>query len=136
MTGDIFAYLLQKRYATENQIAGAQASHLPLREALQANGVLVEHLYEAWARELQMPFVDLHKFEPERSAVALLPAHIAKKHNAIPLRQDKQTIYVAFSDPNDIAAQDAVRLATRYQFRVVLATPDAIRQTIHAYYEA
>lgn len=134
MTGDIIPYLLQKRYATETQIADALAKPLPMRDALIATGVHPVHIAEAWAVETGHPLVDLSKFQPEQAAVRSIPDYVARRHNVIPIKKDGNVLYVAMPDPNNLQAADDLRLMSRSQIKGIVADPEQIRAAIETYY--
>jgi type IV pilus assembly protein PilB len=78
-----------------------------------------------------IPFVDLTKFPSESSAVNVVPEHIAKRHNVIPVKKDASNVlYVAMADVNNIYALDDLRMVSRCTIKSVLAAPSAIEEAI------
>jgi len=61
----------------------------------------------------------------------VVPEHIAKKNNVIPVRKDNNVLFVAMADTNNLQAQDSLRLVSRCQIRPVLAVPDHIEEAVN-----
>src|SRR5262249_2964142 len=97
-------------------------------------GLNPRDVYEAKAAELQQPFVDLSVYKPDPSAINVVPEHVAKRHNVLPIKKDGNTLYVAMADTNNIQAGDDIRLVSRCQVRGVLAVPEHIEDAISRLY--
>jgi len=75
------------------------------------------------AQELDLMFVDLDSIDMDYNLTANVPFAQFQKHNAIPISQDEMSITVAFHDPLDIDAQEAIqRLFPRKILKIALAT--------------
>jgi CheY-like chemotaxis protein len=59
---------------------------------------------------------------------------MARKHFVFPLRDDYRTLYLATIDPNDLAAQQEVALASGRTIVLLVSTPTAVRSAIDAGY--
>lgn len=70
-------------------------------------------VYKAKAVVDGLPFIDLNKHKPEPSAINVVPAQVANKYKALPVRKDGQTLYVAMVNPRNIVAVDDIRSASR-----------------------
>ncbi len=90
----------------------------------------------ARAQEQGLGFVDLSRHAPEPTAVNIVPEHIAKRHNVIPVKKDTatNTLYVAMADTNNLVASDDLRLVSRCNIRAVLAAPGDIEDAISRVY--
>jgi type IV pilus assembly protein PilB len=108
-----------------------------LIEALDALGVSIEiDSVEQTAAELGVPYVNLEKSPPDPAAIALVPAHICRRHNVIPLRRDAKSnvLWVAMADVNSPYAADDIRMASRHTIRALLADKLSIRTAINTCY--
>lgn len=127
-------YMVEKGYIAPAQLEEARKSQQSTKgdiaKILIDMGVNARDVYESKAQELGVPFVDLTKYKPEASAVNIVPEHVAKRHNVMPVKKDGNTLFVAMADTNNLAASDALRLVSRCQVRGVLAVPDEIEQAI------
>ncbi len=77
-----------------------------------------------------IPYVTMQEVTLDPGAVASLPAHIAAKYAALPLRTDNGRLLVAMADPFQIEAVTAVERAARRPIRVVAASRDSITAMI------
>jgi type IV pilus assembly protein PilB len=76
-------------------------------------------------------FVDLDTQKPDPSAVALVPAHVAQRHNLIPIQRKGNDLLVAIGDTAaDPSAMDDVRLASNCRPIFGIAAPSAIEASI------
>jgi len=127
-------YMLEKKYITETQLIEAkkaqQSTRGDLAKILVDMGIEARKVYEAKAQELGVPFADLNKYKPEPSALNVVPEHVAKRHNVIPLKKDGTNLWVAMTDPNNLQASDDLRLVSRCTIKPVLAPPTEIEEAI------
>ena len=84
------------------------------------------------AQELDLMFVDLDSIDMDYNLTANVPFAQFQKHNAIPISQDDMSITVAFNDPLDIDAQEAIqRLYPRKILKIALATKKQIESYLY-----
>lgn len=131
-------YMLEKGYASQAQIEEArkiqQTTRSDLARILVDMGLNPVHVYEAKAQEMGVAFVNLSTFKPDPSAINVVPDHVAKAHNVLPVKKEGQVLYVAMGDVNNLEVQDTLRMVSRCQIRPVLAVPDQIEQALTTYY--
>src|SRR5687768_16066074 len=77
-----------------------------------------------------IPYVTMQDVTLDPAAVASLPANIAAKYAALPLRNEIGRLLVAMADPFQIEAVTAVERAARRPTRVVAASRDSITAMI------
>ena len=73
-----------------------------------------------------MPLVDLPLTGIEKSAGDLVPLHVLERLVAIPYALDGETLRVAIADPSDLHAIDELRLASRHQLELAVASREDI----------
>src|SRR5215475_1129054 len=73
-----------------------------------------------------MPLVDLPLTGVEKAAGELVPLHVLERLVAIPYALDGDTLRVAIADPSDLHAIDELRLASRHQLELAVASRDDI----------
>ncbi len=78
----------------------------------------------ALAEQLGMEVYDLGNVEMDESVLKLLPREMIKKYEAIPIRVDASTLYVAMKDPYNFTVVDDIRFVTGLKV-VVLACTEA-----------
>ncbi len=87
------------------------------------------------AEELNVPFVDLDSMDMDYTLISKAPLVQLQKHNAIPIYQDDMSVTVAFNDPFDIDAQEAIqRLFPRKILKIALATKKQISSYLYKIY--
>ena len=113
-----------------------KVSQMRLGEVLIKNGYLTElHLAEALCEQLELPFVSLIKTRPQQEALALIPENVAVRLNVIPIDiPDNQHIDLAMSDPMDALAIDEIRMLTRRDVDIKVATASDISKALSNYY--
>lgn len=134
-------YLVEQGLITPEQLRQAQeaqrASRGDLGKILVELGMASERdVVKAKAQELGIGFVDLTRYSPDPSAVNIVPEHIAKRHNVIPIKKDSatNTLHVAMADINNPYAADDLRLVSRCTIRAVLAPAGDIEDAIARVY--
>ena len=78
------------------------------------------------AAQTLLPVIDLPVEGVAADASALVPLHVLKRVEAVPYRLQSERLYVAVADPLNIHAIDELRLATRYQLELGVASRDDI----------
>ncbi len=112
-------YMIEKGYATATEIDEAKKAQSTTKgdfaKILVDLGLNSKHVYESRAQEMGVPFVDLAVFKPDPGAINLVPAHVAKRHNVLPVKKDGNILYVAMADPNNITASVDLRAVSAAQ---------------------
>lgn len=78
-------------------------------------------LYRALAKQLGMKLVSIPDLDIDAEVIRTLPASLAMKHDVFPVHLKGRELYIATSDPNDIAAVDDVQSRIGKRVKTVLA---------------
>jgi len=106
-----------------------------LGEALIDEGFITEtQLIEALEMQLGIEFVDLGNFMIDSSMSHTVPKSIAKKYGVVPVRKDRDNLYLAMSDPLNFKAIEEARAATRQRIVPMIATVEGIDRAIQTLY--
>ena len=89
-----------------------------------------EGLAKLIAATNQIEFVNLSPDMADPIAVQLLSYDIAHQHNLVPVRIEKDCLYVAMSSPLNLSVRDMIATKTGYRVVPMAATPEAITQVI------
>ncbi len=132
-------YLMQKGYLKQEQLEEASKVQAQTGKdisiILRDLGMVGEReIIEARAQELGHPFVDLDRFSVESSAINIVPERLVKLHNAIPVKKDGMTLWVAMENPNNLEAVDQIQLASGCRVKPAMAVPAAIEEAIRKNY--
>src|ERR671918_2327270 len=100
----------------------------PLGQALIDAGVVDSiQLAHALAERNGLDFVDLNRFEVDHGATNLIDARKARRYQTIPIAfLGEGTLLVATADPANVLALDDITMATGYEVRRAVASPEDI----------
>lgn len=106
-----------------------------LGDVLINNGIITEQqLIEALQMQLGVDFVDLTVVSIPLELARFVPRSIAKKYCVVPVKLQKDELYVAMSDPLNFEAQEEVKSASHKQVVPMIATRRAVEQAIATLY--
>jgi type IV pilus assembly protein PilB len=88
----------------------------------------------ALGQNLNIPLIDLNKYNTDPSVIDLIPKAIARRYKILPLSKIGATITIAVSDPLNIFAIDDIKNLTGFDARLVLAEDSSISAAIEQYY--
>jgi type IV pilus assembly protein PilB len=84
----------------------------------------------AVASQHNLPLVDIVEAGVAPEAAELIPLHVLERVCAIPYALDGNKLMIAVANPKNVHAIDELRLATRYQLELAVATRDDIEGEI------
>lgn len=106
-----------------------------LGDVLINNGIITEQqLIEALQMQLGVDFVDLTTVSIPLELARFVPRSIAKKFCVVPVKLQKDELYVAMSDPLNFEAQEEIKSASHKQVVPMIATRRAVEQAIATLY--
>jgi type IV pilus assembly protein PilB len=88
------------------------------------------------ALEFGVPYVDLLNVRPEPEAVALVPEHLLRETQSVPLRATPNTLELAMVDPLDVSAIDRIHLQTGRRVEPRLTMAWELQRTINDFFDA
>ncbi|MEN9621290.1 MAG: Flp pilus assembly complex ATPase component TadA [Actinomycetota bacterium] len=83
-----------------------------------------------------LSFVELAEYPVDRTAVALVPAQLCRRHNILPIHATPTTITLAMAEPGDVLAMDDVRALTRMHVVTVVAEKNDLLAAINRFHRA
>ncbi|MFQ5932065.1 MAG: hypothetical protein ACE5MM_06640 [Nitrospiraceae bacterium] len=95
-----------------------------------------DQLVQSLARQYGIPTIDLSRKTLDPEVLKLIPPHIARKYEVLPLKSTKRSLMLAMADPTDISMLDDVAFLTGLRVMSVLASPSAIRQALEQAYSS
>jgi type IV pilus assembly protein PilB len=105
--------------------------------SLLDQGVVTQsQLASARAAQAGLPFVELLEYPVDRTAVAMVPSAMCRRHEVLPIGIAGDYLMLAMVDPGDVFAIDDVRAASRMQVRAVVAERGDLRAAIDRYHRA
>ncbi len=136
---NIMEILLKSQQITKVQLERAlslqKEKGVPLRRVLVDEGIIAEEvLLSLFSEQLYIPTLRLTKFRFDTEVINLIPEHMAKLYNTIPLSKIGSTLTVAMSDPLNIFALDDLSNFTGCNIDIVLSPEDEIAHVIDSQY--
>lgn len=118
-----------------NALAIQKKTRERLGDVLINNGIITEQqLIEALQMQLGVDFVDLTAVSIPLELARFVPRSIAKKYCVVPVKLQKDELYVAMSDPLNFEAQEEIKSASHKQVVPMIATRRAVEQAIATLY--
>jgi len=124
---------------TKEQIAGLREQEIsekkPLQDLVIKSNLLSEKdLTKLYAKEVDIPFVELSAREIKHDVLKQLPERIARQYNVVIFDVDKQgTKLVAMEDPDDIQALNFLQKQLGTNLKVHLTTSSLLRAALDQY---
>jgi type IV pilus assembly protein PilB len=127
--GDVIVQLgFAERALVERVVDNGRRAGLPLGQALIEAGVVNSgQLAQALAERNGLDYVDLNTFDVDKGAAAMIDSEKARRYRTIPIAfLAERTLLVATSDPANLLALDDITLATGYEVRRAVASPEDV----------
>jgi type IV pilus assembly protein PilB len=108
-------------------VRGRAKQGIPFSQAVLDEGVAsAEGIARTLASRFQLPFVDLAVAGVQDEAARELPLHVLERVVAVPYEVDGNTLRIALADPGNVQAIDELRLGTRLQLDLSVASREDI----------
>ena len=136
----IWEVLLSNGTITHDQLSDAlrwQRSHPDedVGSILLARGIVTDgQLLAAYAQRLDVPFIEKDLVVKRPEVLKLVPETLARRYGIMPLDINNNKILVAISDPEDMSVIEDVKLSSRMDASIALASAENILGAIERYY--
>ena len=127
--------LVQEGLVSQDKMVAAVAAAQKNKQSVVT--YLVEHNVTAAntialvaAQEFGYPLFDLNSIDPEMIGSSPVEDKLIEKHHALPLIKRGSRLYVAISDPTNLAALDEMKFATGLSTEAVLVEEDKLTEGI------
>jgi type IV pilus assembly protein PilB len=127
--GDVIVQLgFAERERVEQVVGEGRRAGLPLGQALiEARVVDSGQLAQALAERNGLDYVDLNIFDVDKGATTMIDGVKARQYRTIPIAfLAERTLLVATADPANLLALDDITMATGYEVRRAVASPEDI----------
>lgn len=107
----------------------------PLQDLAISNNLVNEkELTKLYAKEIDIPFVELNAHELKRELIRLIPERVARQYNAVLFGVDEDgSKLLAMEDPDDIQAINFLQKQLGTDLKVHVATKANIQQALDQY---
>jgi type IV pilus assembly protein PilB len=127
--GDVIVQLgFAERELVERVVSEGRSQGMPLGQALIEAGIVDSaQLAQALAERNGLDYVDLNSFDVDKGATALIDVLQARRYQTVPVAfLGERTLLVATADPANLLALDDITMATGYEVRRAVASPEDI----------
>jgi type IV pilus assembly protein PilB len=136
---NIIEILLKSKLLTKEQLEKAleiqKEKGIPLRKVLIGQKSITEEtLLSLLSEQLYVPTLHLKKYRFDPDVIKIIPEHMARLYNLIPLSRIGNTLTVAMSDPLNIFALDDLKTLTGCDIDTVLSPEEEIATVIDTQY--
>src|SRR3954451_20370569 len=121
------------RERVDAAVEEARSSGRTPEQVLLAAGALTEdQLSRAIAQRFALQHVDLNIYKPDLAAANLIPAHAARRLEAVPIgfSDGGSHLLVAIADPSNVLALDDLKLMTGHEIQPVVASREDVAGVI------
>ena len=127
--------LVQQKLISQDQLQFAleqqKRSGRKLGRVLVDNAfVTEEHISEALAKQLNIPYINLKYFHINLELVRLLPENQARRFRAIVLEQRNDMLLIGMADPTDLSAFDEISRIVKRGIDVAVVTEGQLLESI------
>ena len=129
--GMLDAETAQKAYQEAQKEKKTFVSHIVAKGMVKANDVAASA-----STEFGVPMLDLNAIEVDTEIVKLVDPKLIEKHHALPIYKRGKRLFVAISDPTNLAALDEIKFHTSMTVDAVVVEEDKLQKTIQKSLEA
>ena len=119
-----------------DQVHDAGDDEVLVGEFVERGLVSAAQVASARAEVAGLSFVELSEYPVDRTAVAMVPAQLCRRHHVLPVHATATTITLAMVDPRDVLAMDDVRAVTHMQVAPVVAEKSDLEAAINRFHRA
>ncbi len=127
--GDVIVQLgFAERELVEQVVEDGRRNGLPLGQALIEAGIVNSgQLAQALAERNGLDYVDLNVFDVDKGAASMIDGGKARRYRSVPIAflADRELL-VATADPANLLALDDITMATGFEVRRAVASPEHI----------
>lgn len=131
--------LVDDKIITEDQLNLALERQKVVKKRL---GVIISEMgfaserdiLKALAQRLQVEYVDTPLFQVELDVVKLIPEHLARKYNIVPMNLRSGVLTIATNDPLDFTCLEDLSIITGLEIKTVVSSTSEIDKAINRVY--
>lgn len=106
-----------------------------LSQILDEQAIAEETLYEAWAKSLNLPYINLKDLTIRKDVLNLIPEPIASTHQIIAFEKNENELKVATIDPEDLQTFEFIRRKVDLSIKIFLTAPAALHEALKLYHK-
>jgi len=123
-----------KEVDVDAMIEESRNSNTSVQELVLKKQVVSEkELTQLYAKEIDVPFIELSQYKIDQTLLKQIPEHIARKYNAVLYAIDKDIPKLAMDDPDDLQAIDFLQKRLGQSTEISIATSSDIMSALDEY---
>ena len=107
-----------------------------IQSLINRGRVTAGQIASARAELMGLSFIELSEYPIDRSAAALVPAALSRRHKVLPVHQSGEMLTLAMVNPDDVFALDDVRAVTRMRIVPVVAEEGDLLRAVEKFHRA
>jgi len=127
---NLITALQLKNAVTSQRSSGGRLGH----ELTKLGYIEENELITFLSKQYSVPSINLSEFDIDADVLKILPKEVVTRHQVIPVNKTGNTLIVAMADPSNIYAVDDIKFITGMKIDVVVASEQAIAESIEKYY--
>jgi len=127
---NLITALQLKNAVTSQRSSGGRLGH----ELTKLGYIEENELITFLSKQYSVPSINLSEFDIDADVLKILPKEVVTRHQVIPVNKTGNTLIVAMADPSNIYAVDDIKFITGMKIDVVVASEQAISESIEKYY--
>jgi type IV pilus assembly protein PilB len=124
--------LLGEDQAREFQLRATRNNQSFVSLLVESKTVSARRIAEVASNDFGAPLLDMAAIDIDQALLKDISEKMLRKTHALPLYRRGSTLFVAVSDPTNLAALDEIRFATRTQTEAVVVEEDKLTKAIEA----
>lgn len=132
--------LVEKGLITEDQLMSSLAAQKKTgqklgRTLISSGLVSEEQMLELLSAQLQVPFIDLKKYNYDAETIQIIPETLARRYRVVSLKKNPDgSLLIGMADPTDIFAYDDLTKQLKCHIHLAVARESEIMSTIDMVY--
>lgn len=117
----------------QNKVAEAKR---PMQDVVVKDNLITEReLTQLYAKEIDVPFVEVNPKELEKELLQMIPERIARQYGVVLFAKEGRTYHLAMDDPDDVQAIDFIKKQLSQFIKVFVAPSSNILAGLDQYRE-
>ena len=101
---------------------------------IQENYGTEAQIMEVLEFQLGIPYIDLNNVKIPTDIQRIIPYNLIRRHNVVPIKKERDMLYVVMEDPLNFIAIEDLRMATSYEIVPMIAPAETINSTVSRLY--
>lgn len=128
--------LISAQEAVEAQTQAAAEKQHFVQYLVEHKNVDGHRVAEVAAQEFGVPLFDIESLNPEAMPLGLVESDLVTKHHALPIYRRGNRLFIAVSDPTNLAALDEIKFHTGINTDAVLVEEKALSKALATWIES